>query len=278
MEIDFKNINLMAQKEILSSFRNKWFLLYTIIFAMLSLALSLIGLSGLEIYGVSGFGRTTASMINMILLFVPLMSLTLGAMSIAYERERGILLYILSQPVSYVEVLIGKYIGLALSILGSLVLGFGLSGFVIAIKGGSADVTGYILFILLTFLLALVNLAIGMFISSYFKKYDTALGISIFTWLVFVIFSDLGIIGTSFLVELNINQVFILSLLNPLQVFKLSAVFSFRDNLEILGPVGIYAVRSFGEGLQYFLIGILLTASAGFMFLTNRLFRRRGVV
>jgi len=278
MKIDFKNINLIAQKEILSSFRNKWFLLYTIVFALLSLALSLIGLSGLETYGVSGFGRTTASLINMILLFVPLMGLNLGAMSIAYERERGILLYILSQPVSYFEVLIGKYSGLALSILGSLILGFGLSGFVIAYKGGSADVTGYIYFIFLTFLLAMVSLSIGMFISTLFKKYDTALGVSIFTWLFLVIFSDLGIIGTSFLVNLDINQVFALALLNPLQVFKLSAIFSLRDNLEILGPVGIYAVRNFGASLQFLLIGILVIIPSGLIFFTNKLFKSRGAV
>jgi len=176
MNIDPKTISLIAQKEILASLRNKWFLIYSIIFTVLSLGLSLIGLSGLENYGVSGFGRTTASLINMIILFVPLMGLTLGAMSIAYERERGTLLYILAQPVSYFEVLIGKYIGLALSILGSLILGFGLSGFIIAFKGGTADLSGYILFILLTFLLALVSLSIGMFISGYLKKYDTALG------------------------------------------------------------------------------------------------------
>ena len=276
--LDFRNVNLIAQKEILSSLRNKWFLLYTIIFAALSLALSLIGLSGLEIYGVSGFGRTTASLINMILLFVPLMGLTLGAMSIAYERERGTLIYILSQPITYFEVLLGKYLGQALSILGSLILGFGLSGFVIAYKGGSADVTGYVFFILLTFLLALVSLSIGMFISSIFKKYDTALGVSIFTWLFLVVFSDLGIIGTSFLTNLDINQVFYLSLINPLQVFKLSAIFSMRNNLEILGPVGVYATRSYGAGLQYLLIGILTFASMIFIALTNKIFKSRGAV
>ncbi len=278
MNLDLKAISLIAQKEILTSFRNKWFLIYSAVFMVLSLGLSLIGLSGLENYGVSGFGRTTASLINMIILFVPLMGLTLGAMSIAYERERGTLMYILAQPVSYFEVLMGKYSGLALSILGSLVLGFGISGLIIAIKGGTADLAGYALFILLTFLLALVSLSIGMFISSYFRKYDTALGASIFIWLFLVIFSDLGIIGTSFLVNLDINQVFILTLLNPVQVFKLSAIFSLRDNLEILGPVGIYAIRNFGGGLQFLLIGIMLTASVVFMWLTQKLFKNRGAV
>lgn len=276
MKIDFKNINLIAQKEILSSLRNKWFLVYTIVFAVLSLSLSLIGLSGLETYGISGFGKTTASLINLILLFVPLMGLTLGAVSISYERERGTLLYILSQPITYYEVLIGKFTGLALSILGSLILGFGLSGIVVAYKGGAADVSSYMYLILLTFLLALVNLSIGMLISNYFRKYETALGISIFIWLFLVIFSDLGIIGTSFLINLDIKQVFFISLLNPLQVFKLSAIYSLRDNLEILGPVGIYAVRNYGTNLQFILIGILFSFAAFFMFLSNKLFKNRG--
>ena len=278
MKIDYKNINLIAQKEILSSLRNKWFILYTIVFASLSLAFSLIGLSGLEVYGISSFGRTTASLINMVLLFVPLMSLTLGAMSIAYERERGTLLYLVSQPISYFEVLIGKYLGLAFSILCSLLLGFGVSGFVIAIKGGTTDVSGYFIFILLTFLLTLVSLSIGMFLSNSFKKYDTALGFSIFIWLFMVVFSDLGIIGTSFIVNLDINQVFYLSLFNPLQVFKLSAIFSLRNNLEILGPVGVYAVRNFGSGLQILLIAILLSVSIIFIWITHRVFKIKGAV
>ena len=118
----------------------------------------------------------------------------------------------------------------------------------------------------------------SFYISGYFRKYDTALGASIFIWLFLVIFSDLGIIGTSFLVNLDINQVFILTLLNPVQVFKLSAVFSLRDNLEILGPVGIYAVRNFGGSLQLLLTGIMLTSSVIFIWLTQTLFKKRGAV
>jgi len=93
-----------------------------------------------------------------------------------------------------------------------------------------------------------------------------------------VIFSDLGIIGTSLLVNLDIGQVFLLTLLNPIQVFKLSAIFSLRDNLEILGPVGIYAVRNFGANLQFLLIGIMSVVPVIFIWLTQKLFKKKGAV
>ena len=107
MNIDFQNVSLIIRKEILDARRNRWFILYTIIFAGLSLGLSWIGLSGIGNYGLSGFGRTSASLINLVLLIVPMMGLTLGASSLAGERERGTLIYILAQPVSRIEVLLG---------------------------------------------------------------------------------------------------------------------------------------------------------------------------
>jgi Cu-processing system permease protein len=216
------------------------------------------GLSGLGDYGLAGFGRTTASMINLILLIVPLMGLTLGAVSLAGERERGTLIYMLAQPVSQLEVLLGKFWGVGLSLLGALLIGFGLSGILIAWYGGTTAIGSYLALVGLTFLLVLVSLGIGMLISSVFRKADAAIGVSLFVWLILVFFGDLGIMGTTLTMKLDIKTVFGLALLNPLQVFKLAAIFSLRGNLEILGPIGSYAVRTYGSQLIPFFIGILL--------------------
>jgi Cu-processing system permease protein len=113
--MDFGNILILAQKELRDARKNRWFLLYAIAFTGLSLALAWVSLSGAGNYGLAGFGRTSASLINLILLIVPLMGLTLGALSLAGEREQGSLLYLLAQPINQVELLLGKFIGLSLA-------------------------------------------------------------------------------------------------------------------------------------------------------------------
>ena len=89
--MDFENILILIQKELRDALRNRWFLLYAVAFAGLSVALAWFSVSGTGSYGVAGFGRTTAGLINLILLIVPLMGLTLGALSLAGEREKGTL-------------------------------------------------------------------------------------------------------------------------------------------------------------------------------------------
>ena len=278
MGIEVGSIGLIAQKEILDARRNRWFLLYTFVFAGLSLALSWLGLSGLRQYGLSGFGRTTASMINLVLLIVPLMGLTLGAMSIASEREKGTLIYMLAQPITHLELLVGKFIGVGLALLGALTIGFGLSGFLIAYYGGTTAIGSYLALVAFTFLLALVALGLGMFISSILPKADAAVGVSLFLWLLLVFFGDLGIMGSTMILNLGIRQVFMLALFNPLQVFKLAAILTLQGNLEVLGPVGVYAVRTYGSHLLPLFIGILVLWIALVFVFTWYAFRQRGAL
>ncbi len=278
MNLDIKNVILLARKEIINAKRNKWFILYAIIFAGLSLALSWLGLAGVGQYNLSGFGKTTASLINLILLIVPLMGLTLGAISIASEREKGTLLYILSQPVTHLEVLLGKFLGVGISLLAALLIGFGISGYLIAIRGGTTEIANYLSLIGFTFLLALVSLGIGMLISSTLRKTESAIGISLFLWLLLVFFGDLGVIGTSLFFKLSTSQLFTLSMLNPLQVFKIGALSAIRGNLEILGPVGLYAVRSFGGQLVYLIVGTLLGWIVILFTSTYFIFKKRGTI
>lgn len=276
--IDFANILTLTQKELRDARRNRWFLLYAVAFAGLSLALAWFGLSGLRSSGLAGFGRTAASLVNLVLLIVPLMGLTLGAMSLAGERERGTLLYVMAQPVSQLEVLVGKFIGLALALLVALTLGFGLSGLLIAWRGGATQAGDYLSLVGLAFGLAVVSLSLGFLVSAAVRKSATAVGVALFLWLLLVFFGDLGLMGTALALRVDIGQLFALALLNPLQVFKMAAILTIRGSLEVLGPAGLYAIRTYGTQLMPLLVAILVAWCVIPVTLTYLVFRQRGAL
>ncbi len=276
--IDFENILILAQKELRDAQRNRWFGLYTIAFAGLSLALAWMALSGSGDYGLAGFGRTSASLINMVLMIVPLMGLTLGALSLAGERENGTLLYLLAQPINQMEMLLGKFLGLSLALLATLGLGFGLTGVLIAIQGGGADFSVFLTLILLSFLLGIVSLSLGFLISAAVHKGATAVGIALFLWLILVFFGDLGVMGTALVLRLNVSQLFAFALINPLQLFKIAAVLDLRQNLEVLGPAGIYASRTYGTQLFPILIGLLFAWAILPFGIATQIFKRKGIL
>jgi len=249
---------VLAQKELRDALRNRWFLLYTLAFIALSLAFSYLALAGAGMVGFAGFGRTAASLINLVLLIVPLMALTIGAQSLAGEQEKSTLAYLLAQPINRVEVFLGKYLGLTLSLLASLTLGFGISGLVMAINGGgAADPGAYVQLVALAFLLSLTMLSVGFLISALTNKAGIAVGIGLFLWLAFVFFGDLGMMGTVIALRVPINNLFWFSLSNPLQVFKMAAILDIRATLDILGPAGIYAVQRYGDSLLGIFLGML---------------------
>lgn len=258
MSLSLTTIWTLAQKELRDALRNRWFLLYTAAFAVLALAFSYLALAGAGIAGFAGFGRTAASLINLVLLIVPLMALTVGAQSLAGEWERGTLSYLLTQPVHRYEVFLGKYIGLALSLLAALALGFGVSGLVMAIGGaGSADPAQYVQLTWLAFLLSLAMLSVGFLVSALTRRASVAVGIGLFLWLAFVFLGDLGMMGTSMALRVPIANLFVMSLTNPLQVFKMAAILDIRATLDILGPAGIYAVQRYGAALLGIFLAVL---------------------
>lgn len=276
--MDLENVLILIQKELRDALRNRWFLLYAVAFAGLSLALSWFSVSGAGSYGVAGFGRTTAGLINLILLIVPLMGLTLGALALAGEREKGTLVYLLAQPISAAELLFGKFIGLALALTAALVIGFGLTGLMMVVAGSGGDFMIFATLLALSILLAVASLSVGFLISAAVKRAATAVGLALFLWLVLVYFGDLGLMGTAMVMQLDVQQLLALALINPLQVFKIAAVLNLRDNLEVLGPAGIYAFRTYGGALWPLLVGLLLVWSALPLALSLQTFRRRGVL
>ncbi len=276
--IDQNTVLILTRKEIRDAARNRWFGLFAGGFTVLTLALSWMALSGVGSYGVAGFGRTTAAMINMVLLIVPLMGFTLGAMAIATDRERGALAYVMAQPVTLLEVMLGKFLGLALSLAAALLIGFGLSGLLVAIRGSTSDIGNFVVLTGLTVFLAIVSLSVGILVSAGLRKGATAIGIALFLWLVFAFLSDLGLMGTAVVLSVDIEGLFTLALLNPMQVFKMAVIVAIRDNLEVLGPAGTYAVRTYGDGLLPLLLGILAAWVVLPLAIGAYVFKKRGAV
>ena len=255
--IEARTVMLILSKEVREARRNTWFLLFAVIFSGLSLTVSLLGLAGLGSLGVAGFGRTTASLLNLVVLIVPLMGLLLGALSIVAEREQGTLATLLSQPVLVEEVFLGKFLGLSVALLGALLAGFGLTALVMARWSGSARLDDYLLLAAWTCLFGLGYLSLGFGVSAIAGKTAAAMGVAVFLWLVSVFLSDLGLIGTAVVLRLSPRALLWLSLLNPAQVFKILVLDSIGGNLEALGPGGLYATEVFGSWLRPALAALL---------------------
>ena len=246
----------IAQREMREALRNKWLLIYTLGFALLAFALSRASLASAGYVGLGGFGRTTASLVNAVLLFVPLLGLSIGAGALAGDRERGSLFYLLAQPVSRAEVFFGKSLGVALAVSISLVIGFGLAALALSI-GGTADAQAFLALIGYALLLVYASLGLGILISAVSRKSSTSLGVAILLWLGLVFLGDLGLVGATLALRPTPSTLLGMLLANPLQVFKVGAIYSMRSSLDALGPVGQYATHRFGELLPFLLAGLL---------------------
>ncbi len=274
--IDLQTVSTLSRKEVRDAIRSRWIIMFGAGFAVIASALSWMALSGLGSFGVAGFGRTTASMVNMVLLIVPLMGLTLGALALASERERGALAYLMSQPVTALEIFLSKYIGVALALTAALLVGFGISGALVVMRGGSSNVGDFVALVGLTVLLALSSLSIGFMISAGLRRSATAIGLAVFTWLALAFFSDLGLMGTAITLDVGVRELLFMAFANPLQVYKLVAILSFRNDLEVLGPAGIYAMRTYGDALLPILMALFMSWVVAPFGIGLVIFKRRG--
>jgi Cu-processing system permease protein len=210
-----------------------------------------------------------------VLLVVPLMALTAGAGAIASDRERGMLAYLLAQPVARVEVLLGKYLGLAGALAACLCLGLGLSAAILAVQGGTTRPAGLAWLAGLSFALALAMLSVGVLLSVVARKSSVAVGTAIFVWLVLAFATDLALMAGTITMRLRVEELFALSLVNPLQVFKMWSLLAIDASIDVLGPAGLYATEEFGRGLHAIFAGCVLAWIAAPLAAAAVVFQRR---
>jgi Cu-processing system permease protein len=263
---------LLAARELRASLRGRWFLLGAVSFGLLAVAVARLGMAGAQQWGVSGMDRTAAALLNLVLLFVPLLTLPLGAMSFAGEAEDGVLPYLVAQPLTRAEVFGGKLLGLLAAMTLSLLIGFGVAAAWIGMQGGVSP-RAFGALACGAWLLGLATTALGVLLSVAARNRARALAAGVGAWLALVFLCDFGVLALAAARTLGPEALFGLSVANPLQAAKTLSALAISDRLEILGPAGIHAVRELGRsGLAALLAASLAAwtmaaaASAFFIF------------
>lgn len=191
------NIISIAKKEYMDNIRSTWIIVLSVLFALLMTVVSYYGSQGLS-QDWRPLEDTISSLESLIILIVPIISLMLGYAAIVGESEKGSMSSLLSLPVNRYEIIIGKFLGLSSVITSTILIGFGISGILIAVNAPSSDYTPFFQFIAITILLGLSFLSISLFFSSIFKKRSTAMGGAIFLWFFFAIIWQIIVIGLLF--------------------------------------------------------------------------------
>jgi Cu-processing system permease protein len=266
---------LVAARELREALRSHWFVLAAACFLVLSLGLALLGLAGAQRSGLAGFDRTTASLLNLALLFVPLVTLSLGGLAIAGELEDTSLGMLLAQPLTRLEVYAGKYLGLLAAVGAAVCTGFGTTGLVVGLYAGGANVQGFLGLVALVLLLGAATLGLGTLLSVALRSRARVIGAAVSAWLVLVYVSDLGVIGLTIARSLRPAQVFLLALLNPVEQARVLGTLLLSDRLDVLGPVGVFGLDTLGlPGLVALLVAALGATALGTLAAGYALFRK----
>jgi Cu-processing system permease protein len=189
-------LRLCARQELLLAVRSRWTQIFAGVFAALSLAVAASGyvLSGGG--GVQDFARTAVSLVQLILLLVPLTSLVIGVLALAPERGAAELLF--SQPVSRREILFGKLLGLFSALAAAEALGLGIAGLVIFSRSGPIGLAAYALLFLGSLLLTAVFLALAALLAAGGAgRRARALAIALIVWFVAVVLFDVAALGAA---------------------------------------------------------------------------------
>ena len=63
--------------------------------------------------------------------------------------------------------------------------------------------------------------------------------------------------GTAITLRVPIDTLFWISMINPLQIFKMAAILNIDATLDVLGPAGVYALQHYGRSLKPIFLGAL---------------------
>ena len=236
-----RQVLTLAFKEFRDRLRNRWVLAVALVFAVFSLVITYAGGAQQGTVGLRSLEFTVTSLVSLVIYLVPLIALLLGFDAIVGERERGSLDLLLAYPITRSELLLGKYLGLALALALAMLAGLAAVGGMLVSQFGTRALFHYGGFVASALLMGLAFLSLAVLVSVLAKDRTRASGAAIVLWFLFVLVFDLALLGVLVATAGRYGgEIFpYLLLLNPTDVFRILNVFSAEDVRSAYGLVSV---------------------------------------
>ncbi|MBC2732320.1 ABC transporter permease subunit [Thiobacillus sp.] len=240
--MEITQIATIASKEFWDRIRNRWVLAVALVFTAFALVIAYFGASQQGTVGFRSIDLTIASLVSLVIYLIPLIALVLGFDAIVGERERGSLDLLLSMPITRLELLLGKYVGLAAALTFSTIAGFGLVAIVLSARLDFNALYHYVGFMLSSVLLGCAFLSLAVMLSVFAADRTRASGLAIATWFFFVLVFDLLLLGALVVTGGQWGgEIFpYLLLANPADVFRILNIFSLDDVRTLYGLATVF--------------------------------------
>lgn len=259
------NLLLVAFLDLKESIRSKWFLVYSIVFGGLIALFFIAGVTESQVMGFSGLSRLLLMYIQITIIILPIFILITTSRSISSDRDNNILEYMLSFPISLKQYYWGKFSGRFITVFLPVFMAMIFAVIFGLFKGASIPWGIMFLYSILLFSLSLSFLGIAFFISSIVKSSEVSLGISFFVWIFLLAFIDIALISLMLQNRMSEGLIIFISLINPMEIFRVAAISLFDPELTVMGPVAYYILDTFDKSVFIF-ISIIYPIILGALF------------
>jgi len=248
------HVYLCARYELLLAVRSRWLQIFAVVFAVLALLVASSGYILSGGYGLQDFSRTAESLVQLVLLLVPLTALTFGALALTAERGGAEMLY--SQPVSRTRILVGRFLGLWLALSAAQLLGFGAAGLVVNREAGSEGVGAFLVVAGMSIGLTTVFLSIAALLAQGRSgRRARVLATALVVWFVAVVLYDVAVLGIASLLRSGTASRLLITaaLLNPVDAARTAALM-WIEGTAAFGAASLALLRFTGGPAAAFLL------------------------
>lgn len=257
--------------------RSRQLAIFAGIFAALAMAVAASGYVLTGGTGLQDFSRTAASLVELVLLLVPLAALVVGVTALTPDSGAAQLRY--AQPVARRTLLAGQLTGLAAGLVVAEAVGFGAAGLVLFLRTGSGGVGAFAGVMAAAAALTMVFLSLAAAIAggATSRGRARALSIALVIWLLAVALVDVAALGASSWLTSGAASRLLMTtgIVNPVGAVR-TAVMLVLDGTAAFGAASLAFLRFTGgsAGASGWLIAsVVAWTAAGYLVGAKRLER-----